>query len=316
MKFLVAILLLLPIISFADYSEESYFLTGKFYGSDGRPLCNKEILLVTGNRYFCFFATDKYGNYKVEVPYLVPCLRGRNRLDDLMAGQAKEYNSDTIKFYFDNLFASVPNLWYDYYSKDTLCKRDYCYHGPEKQTQCLTKKADVFLHQNSDTINVQMEFREKIKADAAKINQACLLPQDSVHVLKQYDSSRKVYNMNFNKQYDSLSRIGKETDLIYRRYEELHPLSDSMSLIRIEISELEGAIGQFFGRYQLLNRKVESLKEPVGFCDRLFKLEFDAKKNEYRMRSDLFLNNYFVLKVNREGIITDFYDYSLSEVFR
>lgn len=319
MKFLLAIFLLLPVISHADYSEESYFLTGKLYDSEGQLLRNKEILLVTGNRYFVFFTTNSDGNYKVEVPYLIPCLSGpagRTRLDDRAMEEAKYYNSDTIKFYYGEQYASYTNFWHDYYSKDTSCKRFFCYHGPEKKSDCLTKKADIVLHQHPNSNKLQAVFRQEIDDEISKINKVCFISEDSVRFLGQYRRLRREYNYNFKKQYDSLTLLGKGGELKYTRYEESHPLSDSMQKIQMILYNLEYEINHLFGRFQLLNRKISALNESLGLCNRLFALDYDARKNEYQMHSDLFLNNYFVLKVKKDGTITDFYDFERSEEYK
>ncbi len=295
MKFFFTILFFIPIFCRADYSEEGYFLTGRLYGADGKPLQSKEVLLVTGKRYFCFFVTDKQGYYKVEVPYLVTCLSGvdRTKFDDQALQEAKYYNNDTIKLYCDDEFQIIKNLWSKYYLQDTSCHHKlFSFHLVGTNLTCLTEEMDIHLLKNFDTEHKQIYYKHKIDSVRVYLNSQCDIPDDSVQALVDlYNFEKQELHLNHLKKYDSLKS------------------SDTLITLKKLSWQIERAIDYYISRYQLFNRDIQSTSNPQlgGLCTRHFIKSKEFSSKEYYLKNYLSEYNAHYVLMHDNGIITDVY---------
>ncbi len=320
--FFILLLLVYPFCSWGDYYYESYFVKGRAYGCDNKPLNEKEILLLEGD-HFCFFVTDKSGYFSVEVPYGVfeSCTTPRDsiykgRHEEGALEYAMKRNGDKMDVYCDGSYCSMPNLWYKFYCLDTACHhRNFMQPSPLTNTECLTEKMDIHLFKKMDIAKTTSFYKLKVDSVVNRLNMLCAAPKDSIDALSKYLTREKEYDDSLTAKWTKDGDPYKSSGDPYRYN---HPRTKYLDSLYETIILIPYALTDILGVCQLRGRNINSVDDPgfIGLCSSLYGLKKYPLKNEYHMRIDLLPTNEdgrlktdFIFVTDKFGTIKDAFNY-------
>ncbi|MFL5729574.1 MAG: hypothetical protein ACJ75J_08835 [Cytophagaceae bacterium] len=108
---LIITLILLSVPSFSKGSCGKYYITGKAFDSNHKILADK-ILTVTFKGEKTEIRTDKSGNYKITVTWLVPCPSGLS--EDEFQKEYERQNPPWISVNYMETNYMIENQWKNY----------------------------------------------------------------------------------------------------------------------------------------------------------------------------------------------------------
>lgn len=284
----------------------SYYLQGKVYRKDGKPLKNADVILQNG--MFCrMFRTDANGNYKVEVFVFRPCLSGpygRTFYDRIATEEAYEYNDSLLRFDCEDGGASINSHWAEYYFnenyQDTLCR-------------LYVENADIIMREERPAINKVISLTKKHIAEVrSNANQYCSVSRDSIEKMVAY----------YLTEIDKI-RAGEADHTLKDTVEIINPANgkvelevigteDSTSYYQVVgnyLRNIEGVTLDLLRHIDLRNRTITNLAGEFGVCSSIIRLEKKSSGIYYLYHNTIGSSWKSVLTVNSKGIIKDYYTY-------
>lgn len=282
----------------------SYYLQGKIYRKDGKPLKNADVILQNG--MFCrMFRTDANGNYKVEVFVFRPCLSGpygRTYYDERATKEAYVYNDSLLRFDCKDGGASIKSHWAEYYFN-----KNYEY----TLSNSYLENADVVMRDERPVTNKAISsVKENIDDIRSNANQYCFVSRDSLEKMVAY-----YLNETHKMRTGEVDHTLKDTLEIFNPANgkvelKVFGTEDSRSYFQIVQSYLWkiNYVTQSLLEYiDLRNRPITNLADDFGVCSSIIRLEKKSSGIYYLYHNTIGSSWKSVLTVNSKGIIKDYY---------